>query len=170
MNTNGWKRLARDWAFVLTVMVAFYALASWLQKPSLPDIAPNFELTAVDGGKVSLSSLRGQTVVLNFWATWCGPCRTEIPELNAFKSDHPHVELLGIAINSGGANKLNPWLKRNEIRYTVLVGTDQVQSEYDVSTLPTTVIIDEDGRVRDVFVGAITESTLTNAVNSVRDS
>jgi peroxiredoxin len=170
MNTNGWKRLARDWAFVLTVMVAFYVLADWLRKPSLPDIAPNFDLQAVDGGKVSLSSLRGQAVVLNFWATWCGPCRTEIPELNAFKSDHPDVELLGIAINSGGANKLSPWLKRNEIHYTILVGTDQVQSEYDVSTLPTTVIIDGDGRVREVFVGAVTEDTLTNAINSVQDS
>ncbi len=170
MNNNSWKRLLKDWGFVLAVMVAFYALAGWLRTPSLPDIAPDFTLQSVDGSEVVLSDLRGQVVVLNFWATWCGPCRTEIPEFNEFHKAHPDVELLGIAINSGGASKLNPWLKRNPIDYTVLVGTDPVQVTYDVSTLPTTVIVDVDGRVRKSFVGAITEQTLTDAVQSVQDS
>ena len=138
--------------------------------PAAGQEAPAFSLRDINGKSVALSDYKGKVVLLNFWATWCGPCRTEIPEFNEFHKAHPDVELLGIAINSGGASKLNPWLKRNPIDYTVLVGTDPVQVTYDVSTLPTTVIVDADGRVRKSFVGAITEQTLTNAVQSVQDS
>ena len=169
---NPKKRSLKILGLLLLISIgAIYLILPIFEPEPEPVFIESFVLTDLNGDQSDLIEMhQSKFLIINFWATWCGPCRTEIPEFNEFHKAHPDVELLGIAINSGGASKLNPWLKRNPIDYTALVGTDPVQVTYDVSTLPTTVIVDVDGRVRKSFVGAITEQTLTDAVQSVQDS
>jgi len=121
--------------------------------------APDFSLRSLDGERVRLSSLRGQPVVLNFWATWCGPCEAEIPELNAFAAAHPAIPVLGVAVDG----KRRALLKARAswgIRYPVLLGAQETLEAYAVSSVPTTVVIDGEGAVIWGRVGTVDQETL----------
>lgn len=145
-------RYVRDWGIALGVAVIAFLAFDAYRAPDVPDVAPDFTLQTLDGDTVSLSELRGQTVVLNFWATWCGPCRQEIPAFSAWSLEHPDVPVLGIATDDSPA-KLRAARKQLDIAYPIVLGDAQVARDYDVSSLPTTVIVGPDGHVQDVHVG-----------------
>ena len=86
----------KDWGIALLLTGLGFFLLSYMRTPNLPDQAPDWTLKNLDGEVVSLSDFRGQTVVLNFWATWCGPCKTEIPTFSKFSKDNPDIPVLGI--------------------------------------------------------------------------
>jgi thiol-disulfide isomerase/thioredoxin len=149
------RRLARMAAEVLFTGVALVVLwvgVGWLRAPSLPATAPDFALADLDGARVSLADLRGKTVVLNFWATWCGPCRMEVPGLTAFAHAHPDIPVLGIAVD-GTPAKLRAAAKELGIDYPVLLADAATRKAYGVSTLPTTVVVGPDGAVRAAHAG-----------------
>lgn len=116
-------------------------------------LAPDFALRATDGSTVRLSELRGRKVVVNFWATWCGPCRLELPSFASFSRANPDVVVLGVAVDSGTPAQLAAARKNLDIPYAVLINDGRVDDLYGVSSLPTTFIIDEQGRIRDAQVG-----------------
>lgn len=146
-------RYARDWALSLGVAVLVFLGISYLRpKPSLPELAPDFTLTTLDGETVTLSALRGQTVVLNFWADWCGPCRQEIPAFVEFAEEHPDIPVLGVAVDSN-RNKVSAMRDELHIPYALMMGDRAVVSSYDIDTLPTTIIVGPDGGVKTVQVG-----------------
>ena len=88
----------KDWLAALAIGIAIaLVFGSFDNKPDLPDQAPNFSLTDLQGNHLVLDEMRGQTVVLNFWASWCGPCRDEIPEFSRFAHENPEVAVLGLA-------------------------------------------------------------------------
>jgi thiol:disulfide interchange protein len=120
-------------------------------------VAPDFSLPALNGNALTLQSLRGRIVVLNFWATWCPPCRTEIPELMAVRKmfDADDVVLVGIATDEGGRAVVAPYVKRERfplgsvdaaMNYPVLLGTPEVADAYRVDGLPLTVLLDRSGQ------------------------
>jgi hypothetical protein len=80
---------AWDWTKFLVLAAVVFTAVGRLRAPDLPEVAPAFQLTALDGTTVDLDAMRGKTVVLNFWATWCGPCRAEMPMLSSWASEHP---------------------------------------------------------------------------------
>ncbi len=117
--------------------------------------APDIELKTMDGQPFHLSSLRGRVVVLNFWATWCIPCRAEIPELNAMQRE---LEGKGLTIVGAAWDDTLEGIKdfQSEIKqdYTVLLGGIDVQDKFGgIPSLPTTYIIDRDGNIRDKIIG-----------------
>jgi thiol-disulfide isomerase/thioredoxin len=124
----------------------------WVRAPSLPTEAPAFTLADLHGQRVSLADFRGHTVVLNFWATWCGPCRMEIPTLSAFAAAHPDIPILGIAVD-GTAAQLEKAAASFGITYPVLVADKATLSAYGIGTLPTSVIVGPDGKVRSAHTG-----------------
>jgi thiol-disulfide isomerase/thioredoxin len=148
-------RLLRDWGISLAFAVLIYLAVGWLRAPSLPDEAPDFALKTLSGEPVSLSSLRGKTVVLNFWATWCGPCRTEIPWFSKFATENPDVVVLGIATD-GTEDELRAATAQLGITYPVLRADSATQRAYGVNTIPTTVVVEPDGSVGTVHVGLMT--------------
>ena len=152
-----------DWAIALGLTVLGFWLISMWRTPNLPDQAPDWTLQTIEGKTVSLSDYKGKKVVLNFWATWCGPCRMEIPEFRKFVDEHPDIPVLGIAVD-GGKPELSAFAKKNAMNYPVLLGSKQVSMDYSVSSLPMTVIIDETGQIQDVHVGAMLGKQLEWAV------
>jgi len=158
-------RYIRDWGLSIGIAVAVYlAFSAFRPKPDVPDIAPEFELVDVDGNTHTLSEYRGQTVVLNFWATWCGPCRTEIPTFSQFAVDHPEVPVLGIAAD-GTPQSLKAFGKKLGMTYPILVGDKQTFAVYDVDTFPTTIVVGPDGSVEDIHVGLMMDWQLEMAVD-----
>ncbi|GIK34592.1 MAG: hypothetical protein AMXMBFR45_11280 [Gammaproteobacteria bacterium] len=117
--------------------------------------APEFSLPARSGGDVSLSSLRGQVVLVNFWATWCGPCRKEMPLLEQIYQRYKGLGFTLLAVNveedSGGADQ---WLRDTPVSFPVLFDRDnRVSKLYQVTAMPSTVIIDRKGQVRFIHYG-----------------
>ena len=127
-------------------------------------IAPDFALRSLDGSTVKLSDFRGKAVILNFWATWCAPCRDEIPRLgeisSALKADG--LEVLGVAMDaSDKRGGVEPYVRDMRIPYTILFGDDSVAAAYDgVSLLPQTFFIGRDGRIVGSLAGGRSKNEL----------
>lgn len=152
-------RIARDWGLTLLLGVALFHGVGQLRAPDLPDAAPDFTLQTLEGETVQLSSLKGQTVVLNFWATWCGPCRVEIPQFSSFADANPDIPVLGIATD-GTPGELKAASKKLGITYPVLRADAATVKAYGVDTLPTTVIVGPDGTIEAAHAGILTRPQL----------
>src|ERR1700712_4599792 len=117
--------------------------------------APDFTLRGADGRNVRLDELRGQVVLVNFWATWCGPCREEMPRLNALyeKYRKSGFVMLGVNIDDDPRTAIATAAKLN-VSFPVLLDTDKKVSKlYDLNTVPSTVVIDRDGKLRFLHPG-----------------
>jgi cytochrome c biogenesis protein CcmG/thiol:disulfide interchange protein DsbE len=123
--------------------------------------APDFTLPALDGGKVTLSALRGRPAVLNFWATWCEACRLEAPALRALQAEQgDRVALLGIDDGEPPA-RVRLFVARSGYTWTVLLDEGAVTAAaYGVHYLPTTVFVDPAGVIRRTYTGALTAGQL----------
>jgi peroxiredoxin len=112
--------------------------------------APDFELNSLDGKRIKLSDYRGKAVLLNFWATWCSPCKVEMPwfvDLQKKYGDDGLV-ILGVAMDDSDTPKIAQFASEMGVNYPVLLGTDKVSEEYgDVEFLPTSFYIDREGRI-----------------------
>lgn len=137
--------------------------------PSGNYTAPDWSMQDLQGRTVRSQDLRGRVVVLNFWATWCPPCRREIPELQAFQDAQGTngAVVLGAATDEEGTALLKPFAERNKIRYPILLATAEVQSSFAVTSLPSTWIIGPTGKVQARYLGALTRKELDRAVSAV---
>ncbi len=152
---------------VAALLVAQLFVARGHRHSAVAEDAPPLSLTDLAGRKVSLSSLRGRVVAVNFWATWCVPCQLEMPELAAFwRENHDRCfEMLGVAEESGNRDQIARAAVGLQIPYPVLVDGDGAAAEsYRVPGYPRTYVIDAGGRVRHVFDGAIRREELEAAV------
>ena len=157
------KNMLKDWGLALGITVGVFAAWGWLRGgPATEGPAPDFVLADTAGTEVSLDALRGQTVVLNFWATWCGPCRQEIPEFAAFHEDHPQVAMYGINVDEGASSaKIAAISKRLGVNYTVLMDPGGATSrDYGVNGLPTTFVLDGEGHITAAREGTVSRRTL----------
>ena len=124
---------------------------------ALDNQAPEFTLKSLRDKNLSLREYRGQVVMINFWATWCGPCRQEMPALNALYEKYRHAGfvLLGVNVDSETANAVQ-MASKLKATYPILFDTDKQASVlYHVSVMPTTVLIDRDGKVRYIQKGYV---------------
>ena len=120
-------------------------------------LAPDFTLDTLDGGKVTLSDLRGKIVVVNFWATWCLPCREETPELEKAYEQYKDsgVVILGLNLtNQDALSEVEAFVQEFELSYPILLDRDgSVGYLYQIKGLPTTFFINREGTIRTVLVG-----------------
>jgi cytochrome c biogenesis protein CcmG/thiol:disulfide interchange protein DsbE len=154
-----WRRILRNWVLPLGAVLVLMMVVGRLRAPSLPDIAPGFTLRGLDGEIVTLEQLRGKPVVLNFWATWCGPCKVEMPSFNRFAANHPELHVIGI-VADGPVPKVQHFIDNAGMTYPILIGDRAVFTEYGVDTYPTTVFLDADGRVVSAHTGLMFQPQL----------
>jgi peroxiredoxin len=129
--------------------------------------APEFALKDADGKTVKLSDYKGKVVLLNFWATWCGPCKMEIPWFIDFEKEYKDkgFAVLGVAMDDDGWDAVKPYLEEKKVNYRVVLGNDQVAEQYGgVGSLPTSILIDRDGRIATVHVGLVSKSEYRNDI------
>lgn len=156
----------RPWGLLRSIVLSVLGIvglmwgAGALRAPSLPSEAPALVLPALDGSTVSLADLRGRTVLVNFWATWCGPCRMEMPMLTSYAASHPEVPVLFVAVD-GSAEALTAYAEQQGMALGSVLRMDAAARKlWPVSTLPTTVAIAPDGRIRAAHAGLVTPPQL----------
>ena len=168
------KKAARALQWALLAIVAVVAAERVVSQHEGPAVksagaAPSLALSDLGGRKVDLATYRGKAVAVNFWATWCPPCRAELPDLVEVRKEHAGdcFELLGVAVNSGGADQVAAFAKEHGMTYPVLVDDGLVSDAWKVESLPTTFIIDPKGNISFSTTGAVTRAQLEKQLKIV---
>jgi cytochrome c biogenesis protein CcmG/thiol:disulfide interchange protein DsbE len=132
--------------------------------------APDFTLETMEGNTFTLSDQRGKVVVLNFWATWCGPCRKEIPDFMELHKEMKNNGVLfaGISLDKEGWEKVRPYANEMGINYPIMVDDGSVSRQYGpIRAIPTTFIINKKGKVEYVAPGMLTKEKLKPIVTKL---
>jgi peroxiredoxin len=118
-------------------------------------LAPDFTLTSVDGETITLSKLRGKVVLLDFWATWCAPCRLAIPHINDLYKAYRErgLEIIGLSLDKGSPERVRKFALTMGIEYTIIMADDDLVKKYGISPIPTTYLIDREGNITNKWVG-----------------
>ena len=143
-----------------------------VERPAIPvpgHPAPDFTLETLDGQTLQLSDLQGQAVVLNFWASWCPPCRAEMPELEQAYLENKDSGLVVLGVNQGEQQAVaNDFIQRFALTFPVVLDQELVASRhYKVNSLPTTFFIDRNGIIRDQVTGQVNTALLNEKLRSI---
>jgi len=150
--------------------IAWLALTAFLAAQSGYPRAPEFSLKGLDGTTVSLADMRGKVVFINFWATWCPPCREEIPDFVEFYSQNKSrgVEIVGLSVDRLSPEDLRAFVLKNKMSYPVALATQKIIRDYQPGPyIPTTIVIDKQGRIRDKQVGSVDRERLADWVRKL---
>jgi len=128
--------------------------------------APAFSLKALDGSTVTSRSLEGGAVVLNFWATWCGPCLKEIPDLEQVAAGRG-ANVIGIALDDDGLKAVKPFVEAHGISYTVLLGDQELFDRFNGLGIPYTLVLDRAYRVVKIYRGPATKESLEEDLKAI---
>lgn len=158
----------RTAAIAVLVVFALAACTSGEKmNPSSP--APDFTLQDLSGGKVRLADLKGKVVLVEFWATWCPPCRDSIPTIERLHKTYGGKGLvtLGVSLDDGGWDEVKVFAQEQGITYTVLKGEESVSDSYRVRAIPLTVLVDKEGRIARQYVGGTDEKGLERDIRAL---
>jgi thiol-disulfide isomerase/thioredoxin len=147
-------------------------MVNGLERPKIPEVRPNFTLKNLEGNPVSLSQWQGKAVVVNFWATWCGPCQREIPLLNRMHAEYgpKGVQILGVAVDF--AEDVRAFVAKKPLDYPTLMGEEDgaaAASAFGIESLafPFTAFTDRQGRVLSVQLGELHEPELRVILDAI---
>jgi len=151
--------------------ILFAACASLLPTSSRAEqtgkAAPEWQLSDVNGKPLKLADFKGKVVVLDFWATWCPPCRAEIPGLVALQKKYADqgLTIIGVSVDEQGPAVVKPFIQRFAINYPVVMSNEKVLADYGgISAIPTTFIIDRDGNVVSAHQGYTDQATFDSEI------
>jgi thiol-disulfide isomerase/thioredoxin len=127
---------------------------------------PVFSLKSLDGSTVTNHSFEDNIVILNFWATWCGPCRTEIPDLNQLATNSK-VKVLGIALDEEGVKTVKPFVERYGINYTIALGDQELFQRFNGFGIPYTLVLDRSQRIINIYRGPASKASLEEDLKKI---
>lgn len=129
-------------------------------------MAPDFSLQDLEGKPVKLSDLRGKAVLLNFWATFCGPCKVEMPWLIELQKQYgpQGLQIVGVALDDSGKDTIVKFAKNMGVNYLILQGEDSVGDAYGAVGLPATYFIDRNGKIIDSALGLVSRSEIEDDI------
>jgi thiol-disulfide isomerase/thioredoxin len=154
---------------VFLLVIAVGLLVSWIVRSGPPEVAevglraPDFTVEVIDGGTFTLSDHQGGPVVVNLWASWCPPCREEIPDISAYASANPEVTVVGVAVEDA-EQTAREFAAQIGASYPLALGTVEFEDAYPNLGLPATYVIDGSGTVTNIHTGIIDEPTLADLV------
>lgn len=138
------------------------------------DTPPDFELTTLAGDSVKLSDLKGKKVMLNFWASWCGPCKAEMPHMQAYYEKHKEdtdIEIIAVNLTTSernGREGIVNFVEDYGLTFPIPLDEDgQVGEKYNVISIPTTYMLSTDGRIAQKIIGPMDENMMTDMINSL---
>lgn len=149
-------------SLVLLILVSAVGACSVKQDSA---VAPNFTLTDLKGTRISLSDYEGKVLFLNYWATWCPPCRAEIPDFIEVYNEYKDkgLEILGVSVDQISADKVSDFVRKNKMNYPVAIATEELFQDYQPPrAIPTTLVIDGDGRIQYKKVGLMSKQEVIN--------
>lgn len=140
------------------------------EAPGAENPAPDFSLPDLEGNTVALSALRGQVVVIDFWATWCPPCEFQIPILNevyAAERDSG-VAILGVSVDTEGPDVVRAYIEKHGATYPILLGSEKLARQFGAPGFPALILVGPEGGIEQIHVGLIEAPELREAIASLR--
>ena len=157
----------RSFAVALVAMCPFLASQT---PPQLGQPAPDFTLTDFAGSSVTLSAYKGKVVLLDFWATWCGGCKVEIPWYVEFQNKYRNDGLaaIGVSMDDDGWKSVKPFLEEHKLNYPVVIGNQDLASRYGgLPALPMTLLIDRDGKIAESHAGMVDRDAFEKKIKTL---
>lgn len=130
---------------------------------------PDFSVTSLEGKTIDKDSLKGEVVVLNFWASWCTPCMREIPELMDLAANSK-AKVIGIALDETGFETVKPFVDAHKINYTVAVGTQDLFQQFNGAGIPYTLVLDPSQRIVKIYRGPTDRESLEADLRTIQQS
>lgn len=177
--------MKKNWRIILVVLLLIAVAAVGYFSMANPDAAPsqsvqqsesgiqqgkqflNLQVSDLKGNPIEIKA-QGQVMIINFWATWCPPCRNEMPELNAFVKEHPEVVFYGINIQES-PDKVAAFMQQHQYNLPVYLDQDgEAAKTYQVKAIPTTLIIDKKGIIQYRKAGAVTKAEVEGILKGLR--
>jgi thiol-disulfide isomerase/thioredoxin len=160
-------------AFILLSMVPLQGCGS-VQAINPEDVVvgktiPDFSVTSLDGKTIDKTSLKGEVVVLNFWASWCTPCMAEIPELKELAANSK-AKVIGIALDEKGLETVKPFVEAHTINYTVAVGDQDMFQQFNGVGIPYTLVLDPSQRIVKIYRGPTNRESLEADLKSIQQN
>ena len=150
------KPIRLRFALILWVCLGLTILLSHCAKEEKgPSLAPEFSLKTLTGEEMSLANNKGKTLLIDFWATWCGPCRESIPHLVHLHKTYQGqgLAVVGLSMDKGDPKTVDHFAKSLDIPYPIAIAPEEIARAYGVNGLPTIVLIDKEGKIREKIVG-----------------
>jgi cytochrome c biogenesis protein CcmG/thiol:disulfide interchange protein DsbE len=131
--------------------------------------APDFTLTDATGQPITLSTYKGKVVLLDFWATWCGGCKVEIPWYVEFdrKYRDKGLAVIGVSMDAKGMNIVKPFLAQRKIEYPIVIGNDRLAKRFNLTSMPMTLLIDRDGKIAVSHIGIVDKNNFESQIRTL---
>lgn len=155
----------------LVVAALSLVLAACTHKPSPASLgkpAPDFSLTDANGAPIQLSTYRGKVVLLDFWATWCGGCKTD-PWYVEFQNKYRDAGLsaIGVSMDADGWKSVKPFLAEHKLNYPVVIGNDDLGEQFGLINMPLTLLIDRNGNISESHAGVVDKNNFEAKIRSL---